>query len=628
MRNFKINSLYGEMGSIANNNINDSFFKNIDKDDSDLQISIKDINRDIRKIKVTSQSEYNTNDLSNNTLYFINDINESLSVLNNVTDIAVSNTLKNKDKNFAFPEKLWILTKDEDVEEVDLYCTTFKSAIQVSDFKLVKRFPDCLDGRIAFDGNFKVAKDGHPIFVTKGDPFVILITSNYELYAIPNIKYDLKYSGEAEDKAYCIVRAPLPEEVEPSLNVGTVTACSIERGYFSELSYDEDQGMVISYGLTDISGNYSINYIQYGYSINPSTKKPFVGWGTANRIATLDSPVYWIALRRLTDYRLGLTYNYIKNNVSYGIFKYSQRTFSGLAYRPETIEINPIPKIGPILYGAVRNDNVAKVEEPYLSPGDEAETSDNGIKIYFELLNTDGTNLFSENLKKINIQILDEKNLDDETEDINIKDIIDIGLQITNDYPYPNYVTTRDPFFGDKTAAKAIINTIQSTKNKIILTLKSDNIPMTPFSIHTEINKKWKNRINIRYVGNDFNGLVNEETGKEKIINGWFALENVKTVTIGSIHYNNIPSSEHIFFDFTKEISSPLVLLSYQSGIITRTVTFNVNIEGNYNINNDLNIFSDDDYEINKEGIISIGSSALSIKKPTISWAVGSNINV
>lgn len=709
-------------GGRANDIINDNFFSKLDG--SNLKNSIKNINKDVRYIEIVGQEEYNTNSFSNDTLYFINNITEQLSTLYNVLDVAFSNNNKN---NSLFPEKIWVLTLDDEMEEVDLYCATFrKGGTQIGNFSLIKRYPGCIDGRLTFDGVFEfIDNSALPSLITKDEPFVVLITNDGSLYAIPSIKYDIKNEGTGEERTWCIAgpnkeepehpvasssdleeTEPI-EQIEPYYCKGQVVTCSVEKGYFSDLLRKEDQGIIVAYGLKDENDNYHLNYIQYGYDNDDSKTKT---WGPHCQICSVPGAIYWIALRRLTDYRVGITYNYWDGNVSRAKFRYTARTYAGIAYKPDTIEINPIPKMGPILYGAVRNDDIARIEKPFLGPGEEAINDGDKVKIYFELMTGDPNKPSKVDIKKVQIQILNKDKLDKiEEEDLNneslasgdnaseedyssfedesiiqwqddedevemivpvggetpiipdqtnsqstvnqsttwksgfdnpdqisqksereetttIDDILKIGLKIVNDYPYSNYTTMNDPFFGNGTMAKAEIEKVQSEDNKIILTLKGKNLPMTPFIITTEIDEQWKNRINIRYVGDDFSGLLDRELNKTLQISGWFALDEIAPVSIGAVHWNDLPSQNHLYIDFNKLVIVSQTIKSYKSIVGHRDVIFEVGLGVNYLLNNHSTLEHEQFVLENKEGYVSVGSLTKGVS--SFRLVVGSNINV
>lgn len=537
----------------SNEELNDGLVKDLDNTLTDL---VKDADKNIRYIKVISQEDYNKEEISNNTLYFINDIYDTVFDVTNILDVAISHTSNLSDQ----PDQLWVLTADTEMEEVNLWVGKVKG----SEFKLIKNYKGFVDGRLTFDGVYEYIKGNNKSsLLTKNEPFVVLINAMGELYAFPSLKY--KVNGTGETQAW---------HIDGSFEE-KVTVCSVEKGYCSELFKGDDQGIVIAY-VKQVTGGYKLYYTQYGYPSDDATVKAPSGV----LVPVFDEPIagaiFSVAVRRLSDYRLGLTYNYWDGDVAKAEFRYSDRTYSGIAFHPEYIDINEIPGVGPLLYGAVRNDNITRVELPALVAAEVPEVKQGNIKIIFELYSEDpnGDNV-TEKPKKINIQILN--NSDPNATYYEAKEELEVGLKVINTFPYMNYSTTRDPYYGDNTHAKAVIASIKSSDNKIIVELVGDNLPMTPFSIvpDTERNDK----INIRYVGSDFNKVDDSIQ-----IQGWFALDNLIGSEIGAVHSTPLADPSHAYIPvYTTGTALGFETTMFKSSTIMENVTFYAYIDIGYN---------------------------------------------
>ena len=618
---------------------NDKLFTDAD---SDILNLIKDNNKNVRYIKVTSQEDYNQLDISNDTLYFINDITDIELSLHNVLDVAVTNTHKTDKPNNYLPEQVWILTADEEIEEVDLWRSdiNFTSKGRITGFKLVKRYPNCKDGRIALDGTFEyIDSDVKATFITRSEPFVAVITNEGKLYGIPNLKYDVSHLGEGEEQAWLI--AGTDDEGASPYVKGEVVTCSVERGYFANTHKSQDQGMVVVYALRD-GNQYTLNYIQYGYT---EDNNPIKSWGPHRSIketevsdehgthrepVPINYPIYWIAIRRLTDYRLGITYNYWSGDTSVAKFVYSERTYPGIAYRPEVIKINQkkLPQFGTIVYGAVRNDNIARIERPFLNPGREATTTEEGIKLEFQFYTSD-PNLHDKNVRRVPIDLINPEDPTSRTIPYGDKKPLDIGLAVVNTFNYADYETVRDPYFGDKThAVAAIKRTDSDANNKIIVILNGPNLPMTPFRLIPDNN--WGSRINIRFDGSSFNELNIDDSllsgGKIKI-QGWFALDGLQELNIGKVHTVTMSSVKHIYDDYESEVVEDYSTSSTVSTVVIQEVTFRMGVSWGYSSSQEMNIVPVEEIRETADNLI-VNATAMVPLGISIECVAGRDINV
>lgn len=530
--------------TLTNNNLNDINIKILDKA---LPEVLKDKDKNIKYIKVLSQEDYNITDPRNDTLYFINDISDDAISITNILDVAISQPTIYKTE----PNKLWMLTADTEMEQLSLWVGAVDSGL----LKLKKIFDGYVDGRITFDGTYEYMDDYESsTFVTKEEPFTVAINYSGEMYAFPSLKYKTEGSETKGNKAIYI----------DGNFENPVTVCSIDKGYCPELFRGNDQGVVIAYVVH--SGNtYTLKYKQYGYGDDNSTVKT---WGPVVPVVSKDKSIFSVIIRRLNDYRLGLTYNYWEEvdgvNVSRTEFRYSDRVYAGIAFHPEVIELKQLPAMGPLMYGVTRNDNIKEIEEPFLKDV-EFKSGEKQSQLIMQLFNK---NTEDEDAKSITIELLNPNNPENKLDDSNVLSMI--GLEVVNTYPYRQYATIYDPLYGKNNMAKAEIVGVNVDKNKIIVYLAGHNMPRTPFKIIPST--VWDSKINVRYVADDFN----TKDLQEKNMSGWFALENLKSWEGGSTNIVGYGERGE-FYQFDNIITKGLTFKVSTRETILSSIIFNIN---------------------------------------------------
>ena len=528
-------------------NFNQTHDKSMEEFDSGLAPLLMNFDNDVKYIKILSQEDFNEIEPDNDTIYFINNIYETVSSITNILDVAVSHTKRDSNE----PEHIWALTVDEEMEEVSLWRAQFTGS---GHFSLIKIFHDFVDGRLTFDGIYEYDDNySKATLITNSEPFLALIKSNGQLRAFPN----LNIKDRSDDEPGMLVAG---NENSP------VKTCSVEKGYCSELFKEYDQGVVIAYSILS-SGGYDLRYRQFRY-VNPSdTTKLLAGETT---ICRKSEEIFNIAVRRLNDYRLGITYNYwvINENderVSYTEFRYSNRQYAGIAYHPEVIEIKGLPKIGQILYGAVRNDNIVGPESPYLSRTEEdfkiidivnkadPTKKSKATEINFGLMvdNTSNSDDSNESIP-IDIELINVSEKSSEFNDVSEIDYASmLGFEIRSDwletYRFRNDVLENDPDYEEYNSAYApeVID-IKTQGNKLIITLKGEGIPLTPFKIVPT--STVDNVINLRYNVGPFNTTVG------KNLAGWFALTNFQPSELGNVKTRDCSTETGMFRDYAKRL--------------------------------------------------------------------------
>ena len=353
--------------------------------DGYIKSSLKDPDKNIEYLKVLSQVDYNTTKPDNNTLYFINNIEEPINQIGLILDVV------------ADTKAVWVLTyrKDtsSDVESRD-QVILWKSAvvnnvITTGGFYKVKTWNGFIDGKLTLDGYwvFDTEDNFEPYLDTLDEPFVVLISDEKELYGFPSLRFERETSEDEEEddidletidisnisKAFKIAgnADPINGEEEEVLYV------SVEKGYCSEAFRGNDQGIIVVY-LTRQGGSSTtkIKYLQYGYIADDSTEKV---WSTERTILSRAN-IFGVEVRRLSDYRIGITYCYRDgtddngNPINKSNFIYSKkRTYSGTALRTTNFNVPAATtRVGfnRILYGAVRNDNIDKIPEVVMDVGE------------------------------------------------------------------------------------------------------------------------------------------------------------------------------------------------------------------------------------------------------------------
>lgn len=529
------------ISDFTNKSLNDNLINDLDETFVDL---VKDADKNIRYIKVLTQEEYNQENYSNDTLYFINNISEELINISNILDIAVSHTSTESNQ----PEKLWVLTVDTEMCEVDLWVSGVKSGT----FKLKKVFKGYKDGCLTFDGEFKfLISSDNPDFITKEEPFVFLIKENGELYAFPSLKYKTES-----------INHPAIRLVGGDGEI--VTFCSADKGYCSDLIRGDDQGIIIAYSKIE-NNSYHLCYRQYGYGTDDSTVKV---WSDESTIAIADlKDILTISVRRLSDYRVGLTCNYRSTNDTIKtIFFYSAKNYGGIAYHPEFLELEEDIAAGPLMYGAVRNDNIDEIEIPYLSLSEDfSNLKEKRPILAFELYTAN-----TYNKKKVKLQLLNP-NSPEGIEHGDLSAIINV-LTLENEYPYSDYNLGNDPideFNGAQ--AKASFVDAYTENNKIIIVLDGDHLPATPFRLVPTSNAI--NEINIRYLGKDFPNTN---------ISGWFSFTDLlRSEWIGIARSVGVGPGMHDYFGYSLSTAVSLTVSSRIAHTSTQSANFstiNVNI--------------------------------------------------
>lgn len=564
---------YSNLNNLTNrdsDNFNDALVKEVD---SKLLPLVKDLDGNIKYTSVLSQEDFNTIKPDNDTVYFINNITDEPLSLTNILDVAVSWSDKESNK----PEFIWMLTGDTEIEYVYLYKMPLESGAP----ELIKEYEGYIDGRLTFDGMFDYNEDhSKSIIVTNKEPFVILINSDNELFAFPSLKYKTK--GSNRYKAI---------KIDGSSDTPVLT-CSIDKGYCSDLFRKDDQGIVIAYSIYE-NGRYNLCYQQYGY---PDTENPTVKmWGSKVTVCSKNESIYSVNIRRLSDYRLGLTYNYweTKNNVTISKtgFRYSDRIYAGVAYHPEMIEIESIPTLKGILYGAITNDRpgafeAGKIPLPVLqlagfstprAIGSEFDASVGQIlstwefDMIYQLSSFDKPITEYEGLEdelekaQVQLEILDPDDLGkiiyQKDKDIDLGELL--GLTVESTWPYGNYSLPYDKELGWCTAAPAI-KRITAEKSKLVITLAGNSPPATPFKIVPS--SKWGDQINVRYRASDFNNEMRN-------LSGWIALTDFKSSSYGQVHKVGANTESATLFDFNKHVlySKNFELITARASSVQKT---------------------------------------------------------
>ena len=460
--------------------------------DNNFSSVIQDPTGEIKQLKVVSQEEYNTNETRNDVLYFINNINDQIYALNNIIDVALSNY----DSEDGQPNKIWVLIADYEMAEIQLVC----GDINGGPYTLKKRWTGFTTGAITFDGVWDFEEENtYATLRTNSEPFVALINEAGKLYLFPSLKYRVDGSEVKHNQAIVI----------ESSTGGNITLVSVEKGYGSKLYKSTDLGVVISY-VDSSNGTDTAYYDLYSYIDETSDTKTLLNM---KRRIFSEERIYSMYLRRLSDYCLGLTYNYqetvegqLVNKVG---FRFSKKFYSGIAFHPEYFALEPTFKVGPIMYGAVRTDNSDQVPLPQFELLNERELLTRNLKpeLKFKL---------AFNGEPINLQVLNPKNPLVKTN--SLTDIYaSSAFEIENDYPYEFFLNNGVP-------SKAVVKQITLSEDTVYLTLDGDVMPDTPFKIIPTF-KNDSDNINIRY---DALNLSTMEVSGQKLskINGWFAFLN------------------------------------------------------------------------------------------------------
>ena len=577
---------YSNLNNLTNrdsDNFNDTLVKEVD---SKLLPLIKDLDGNIKYASVLSQEDYNTIKPDNDTAYFINNITDEPLSLTNILDVAVSWTNK-EDKE---PEFIWMLIGDTEIEYVYLYKMPLQSGLP----ELVKEYEGYVGGCLTFDGIFDYSNDhSKSIIITNNEPFVVLINSDGELYAFPSLKYKTKGTGN-----YKAIK------IDGSYS-NPVTAYSVDKGYCSDLFRKDDQGIVVAYAINE-DGTSKLCYKQYGY---PDMENPtYKLWSGRTEVCSKSEGIFRVNVRRLNDYRLGLTYNYweTKNNIKISKtgFRYSKRIYAGVAYHPEVIEISEIPTLKGILYGAITNENPSKVPNagemplPVLQlasisePRQISESFDKNVgqligKYEFDMIyqlsyideHIENYEEEADKLAKsqLQLEIINKEDLSkiiyQKDSDVNIGELL--NWTIESDWPYDNYELECDPTYGNCTAVP-YVKKVSIEKSRIILTLMGEKPPPIPFRIVPNTN--WSSQINIRYRADSFNG---EEDDKENTncrnLSGWFALSDFKGSSYGRIPYAEIGAENHVLSDYTKRVFYDSKFIMKTAKTTSHKETFTIN---------------------------------------------------
>ena len=547
--------------------INNSFDDSIKDFDYSLAPLIMNFDNDIKYLKVLSQEDYNEIEPDNDTIYFINNIHENVNSIKNILDVAVSHTKRDSNE----PEYIWALTVDEEMEQVSLWRAPFKKS---GHYTLVKVYQDFKDGRLTFDGIYEYNEDyTQATLITNNEPFLVLIRSNGQLRAFPNLNTKDLNDGE------------LGRQIDGNENNPVIT-CSVEKGYCSELFKEYDQGIVIAYSIFT-SGHYELRYRQFRY-VNPSDSVRQLA-GIVN-ICNKSEKIFNIAVRRLNDYRLGITYNYWveENNekISYTEFRYSKRLYVGLAYHPENIKIKGLPEIGQILYGAVRNDNIIGPEQPFLSLTEDLNTVKvKDPKSLNASLTIDATELIfgltadddPENPNPIKIELI---NIDKNSTEFTVDEEVDyskmLGFVIQSswldDYKFGNDVLKNDPDYKTNAAFAPEILKIRTEGDKLIVTIRGDGMPLTPFKIIPTASVA--DVINLRYNVEPFN-----IEGQGKNLAGWFALTNFRSSELGEVRYRNCGVESATLRDYSKKLCNSMQFTTTYGSYRKGKTSFNFGIK-------------------------------------------------
>ena len=442
---------------------------------------IQDPDNNIKYLKVVSSDEYNSSELRNDTLYFINDITDQVFKVNDILDVALSNYGSEN----HLPTTLWILSVDLEVEEVYLW----SGNITTGPFTLRKIWKGFKDGALTFDGTWDyVEGEGYATLHTDAEPFVVLINTLNQLYAFPSLRY--KIDGSSEKNRAKLV-APAPGSDDRVLKV------SVDKGYGSKLYKEQDQGIIIAFVTTN-EMQYSLYYTLYCYISNDSDLKNLIG--VNERIFTNNEEIISTYVRRLDDYRVGITYNYYENNAIKAGFRYSKRVMSGVAFHPEFFTVKNKFKPSVILYGATRTDNNNEVPIPTF---DMVNRKDNSPLMEFKL---------TFNNKPIEIQTL---NPNDPTSKMPHTFLDDSGFEIVNDFPYGLYLDDKG------VPSKAVVKSIYTYQDRLFIQLMGNALPKTPFTLKPSANAN--TNYYVRYEGNNVAPIADT---KDSRVNGWFAFTN------------------------------------------------------------------------------------------------------
>ena len=445
---------------------------------------VQDPDNIVKYIKVVSSEEFNSLELRNDTLYFINDINEEVSEVTDILDIALSNYGSEDGE----PNTLWVLTVDYEMEMIYLW----SSAVNKGLFTIRKVWKGFKNGAMAFDGTWDYVRGkDYSVLFTEAEPFVALIRNDDKLFAFPSLNYKTN-GGTYEAKLIA------PAESDPE---ATVTYVSVDKGYGSKLFKDTDMGMVICF-IQANNGSYKIAYSMYTYPSEDTDTKELIGPET---IFTQNEAITQVTVQRLNDYRVGITYNYNKtvdNILTYKTgFRYSRREYSGVAFHPEFFEIENKFRPSSILYGAVRTDNKNTVPVPRLAL--ENDRRDNSSTLYFQL------GLGSEqNPQLVKLEAL---NPNDPNSKGAITLFADAGFEVVNDYPYGYYEV-------DGTPSKAEIEWIRAEGTRLIVKLMGDKMPLTPFVLKPNYQSTYSYLLR-------FDGSADKQQ-QYGDVKGWFAFTN------------------------------------------------------------------------------------------------------
>ena len=184
-------SIYLEnLNTIKNNILNfniqaDNLFSSTD---AYIKSSLKDPDKNIEYFKVLSQLDYNITKPDNNTLYFINNIEEPINQLGLILDMV------------ADDKAIWVLTYQQDTSlevEARNQVILWKSAvinkvITTTSFNKIKTWNGFKDGRLTLDGRwiFDIEDEFEPYLETSDEPFVALISEEDELYGFPSLRFE------------------------------------------------------------------------------------------------------------------------------------------------------------------------------------------------------------------------------------------------------------------------------------------------------------------------------------------------------------------------------------------------------------------------------------------------------
>ena len=460
--------------------------------DNSFSSVIQDPTGEIKQLKVVSQEEYNTNETRNDVLYFINNVNDQIYALNNIIDVALSNY----DSEDGQPNKIWVLIADHEMEEIQLVCGDIKGG----PYTLKKRWAGFTKGAITFDGVWDFEEENtYATLRTNSEPFVALINETGKLYLFPSLKYRVDGSEIKHNQAI-VIESPTG---------GKITLVSVEKGYGSKLYRSTDLGVVISY-VDSSNGIDTAYYDLYSYIDENSDTKTLLNM---KRNIFSAERIYSMYLRRLSDYCLGLTYNYqetvegqLVNKVG---FRFSKKFYSGIAFHPEYFALKPTFKVGPIMYGAVRTDNNNQVPIPQFELLNKKDllTKNTEPELKFKL---------AFNGVPVNLQVLNPNNPSVKTNTLTSV-YASAAFEIENDYPFEFFLNNGVP-------SKAVIKYVKISGDVVYLGLEGSVMPETPFKIIPNFSNNAGN-INIRY---DALNLSTMEVNHQKLsmINGWFTFLN------------------------------------------------------------------------------------------------------